>query len=462
MNSIPAIRRLFPDARIILALRHPCDVVLSCYVTNFKPNNAMASFLSLETAAELYDLSFALFEKSRELLKPALHVNRYEKLVDDRDRELRPLLDFLELDWDERVLDHESTARARGHIKTASYAQVVEPIYKRSAGRWENYRKHLEPVLPDPGAMGGEVRLRPVKLMDTASISLEADRAAAAGDLQRAIALLQEAAERGEESPALWLKIAAMQRMRGKLRAPRSTSVHRALALAPLDFTALLMRASLLQRLGEQAAGEAWGHALAQRPDGELPPQLASVLAEAEQHHAAWLAEREMRMRAAMSGAEKHANAEERQRIERFRSNALRRTRVYHSEPTHFHFPELREREFHPRSALPWLERTRGRERSDRPRARAVMAAERAELVPYIQYEEHQPLDQWRELNRNPRLDRNPFDQERRPGRSECTALSANDGAARATAAAARFRAPARTRCSPCSPPTPTSRLMSE
>ena len=39
-------------------------------------------------------------------------------------------------------------AQARGHIKTASYAQVVEPIYKRSAGRWQNYRKHLEPVLP--------------------------------------------------------------------------------------------------------------------------------------------------------------------------------------------------------------------------------------------------------------------------------------------------------------------------
>jgi hypothetical protein len=148
MNSLPAIRRLFPDARIILALRHPCDVVLSCYITNFRPNNAMASFLSLDTAAELYDLSFALFEKSRELLQPPLHVNRYEDLVEDRDRELRPLLDFLGLEWDERVLDHESTAKARGHIKTASYAQVVEPIYKRSAGRWENYREHLEPVLP--------------------------------------------------------------------------------------------------------------------------------------------------------------------------------------------------------------------------------------------------------------------------------------------------------------------------
>ena len=148
MNSIPVIRRLFPDARIILALRHPCDVVLSCFVTNFKPNNAMVNFLSLATTAEAYDLSFSYFEKARELLHPAVHTIVYEQLVADGDRELRPLFEFLGLEWDDRVLDHQSTARSRGHIKTASYAQVVEPIYQRSAGRWLNYRKHLEPVLP--------------------------------------------------------------------------------------------------------------------------------------------------------------------------------------------------------------------------------------------------------------------------------------------------------------------------
>jgi tetratricopeptide (TPR) repeat protein len=148
MNQIPIIRRLFPDAKIIVALRHPCDVVLSCFVTNFKPNNAMVNFLSLDTTAELYDLSFGYLEKARELLKPTVHTTLYENIVADRDRELRPLFEFLGLDWDERVLDHQTTARSRGHIKTASYAQVVEPIYTRSAGRWQNYRKHLEPVLP--------------------------------------------------------------------------------------------------------------------------------------------------------------------------------------------------------------------------------------------------------------------------------------------------------------------------
>jgi tetratricopeptide (TPR) repeat protein len=148
MNSVPVIRRVFPDAKIILALRHPCDVVLSCFVTNFKPNNAMVSFLNLGTAAELYDLSFSFFERACEVLAPSIHRTRYESLVADLEGEVRPLLDFLGLAWDERILDHQSTARSRGHIKTASYAQVVEPIYRRSAGRWQNYRKHLEPILP--------------------------------------------------------------------------------------------------------------------------------------------------------------------------------------------------------------------------------------------------------------------------------------------------------------------------
>jgi tetratricopeptide (TPR) repeat protein len=148
MNGIPLIRRIFPRARIILALRHPCDVVLSCFATNFKLNDGMANFLRLDTAAELYDLSFRYFERARALLAPPVHTIVYENIVEDRDRELRPLFDFLGLEWHDDVLDHESTARSRGHIKTASYAQVTEPIYTRSAGRWQNYRKHLDPILP--------------------------------------------------------------------------------------------------------------------------------------------------------------------------------------------------------------------------------------------------------------------------------------------------------------------------
>ena len=237
--------------------------------------------------------------------------------------------------------------------------------------------------------------------MEIGRLNQEAERAVAAGDLQRAVSLLQQAAESGPPDPALWLKLAAMYRGTGNPGAALE-AVHRALAIVPLDFTALLLRASLLQRLGDANAGEAWGHALAQKPDGDLPAQLAPVIAEAEKHHSAWLDAREQRMKAAMASAEGRADDEERKRIERFRSNALRRTRPFHSQPTHFHFPELREREFHPRRLFPWLDEVEAATDVLAEELQAVMTAERAELVPYIQYGDHLPLDQWRTLNRNP------------------------------------------------------------
>ena len=46
------------------------------------------------------------------------------------------------------VLDNRGSAARRDHIRTASYSQVTEPIYRRSSGRWERYRAHLAPVLP--------------------------------------------------------------------------------------------------------------------------------------------------------------------------------------------------------------------------------------------------------------------------------------------------------------------------
>ena len=236
--------------------------------------------------------------------------------------------------------------------------------------------------------------------MDAAALVSQADRAAAAGDLKAAETLLLQASEETPEDFALLLKISAIQRGSGRPKTALAT-VHRALSLRPLDFTALLLRASLMQRLNEPGAAEAWSNALAQKPSGELAPELRQVVAEAEARVEAWTAEREAKMAAAMQGAEAAANPEERQRIWRFRTNVLRRTRPYHSEPTHFHFPGLAEREFLPRRLFPWIEALERETDAITAEMQAVMAAERAELVPYVQYAEHLPLDQWRELNNN-------------------------------------------------------------
>jgi aspartyl/asparaginyl beta-hydroxylase (cupin superfamily) len=106
-------------------------------------------------------------------------------------------------------------------------------------------------------------------------------------------------------------------------------------------------------------------------------------------------------MKAAMAPFEQAADADERWRLQRFRNNVLRRTRPYHSEPTHFHFPALPEREFYPRDLFPWIEELESATDVIASELQALMVADGAELVPYIQYADHLPLDQWRELNRN-------------------------------------------------------------
>ena len=219
--------------------------------------------------------------------------------------------------------------------------------------------------------------------MEKGRLSQEAERAVASGDLQRAMHLLSQAAENGPPDPALWLKLAAMHRGTGNPRAALE-AVHRALAIAPLDFTALLLRASLLQRLGDPQAGEAWGHALAQRPSGDAPPQLQPVIAEAEKHHSSWLDLRERQMTAAMADAEARATDEELKRIQRFRTNALRRTRPFHSQPTHFQFPELTEREFHPRRLFRWIEEVEAATEFLTEEMHAVMTPERAKVAAHI------------------------------------------------------------------------------
>jgi len=228
----------------------------------------------------------------------------------------------------------------------------------------------------------------------------EADRAAADGDLKRAEALLVEAAKVQGDDAGLLLKLAAIQRGTGQPKIALD-SVHRALAVDPRDFTALLMRASLLDRLELEEAPEAWAHALAQAPSGELPPGLAQVVAQGEQRVTAWLDDRDRKLQTAMSSAYASADEDTCHRLDRFRSNILRRTRAYHSEPTHFHYPGLAEHEFHPRRSFPWLAKLEAATDRIVAEFQAVMAAERSELVPYIQYSDHQPLDQWKALNRS-------------------------------------------------------------
>ena len=141
------IHRLFPGAKVVFALRHPCDVCLSSFMQYVELNDAMANFLSLEATAVFYDAVMGLWRRTTELLPVAFHTLRYEALIADFEGEVRGVIDYLGLDWDPAVLDYAGHAKARKHIASPSYHQVTEPIYDRAAYRWKRYEKHLAPVM---------------------------------------------------------------------------------------------------------------------------------------------------------------------------------------------------------------------------------------------------------------------------------------------------------------------------
>lgn len=144
---VPLLWRVFPHARFILAIRHPCDVTLSCLMQNFGVNDAMAGFVSLTSIAEIYARVMNAWREFAERLPLLWHRIRYEDLTASPEREARALLQFLGVDWDEAVLDHTRRALTRAVIKTPSYHQVSQPIYQHARYRWKRYESEFAPIM---------------------------------------------------------------------------------------------------------------------------------------------------------------------------------------------------------------------------------------------------------------------------------------------------------------------------
>ena len=150
LNTVYAgeIYRVFPQARFILLLRHPADSVLSCFMQTFYETPANASFFTLEDSAHLYDRVFGLWRQYTGLLQLNVLQVKYEDLIRDVEATCRRILEFLDIPWHPGILEHERSARDRPLIGTASYNQVTRPLYTAAQGRWQRYRREMEPVQP--------------------------------------------------------------------------------------------------------------------------------------------------------------------------------------------------------------------------------------------------------------------------------------------------------------------------
>jgi hypothetical protein len=148
MLRLPVIRRLFPNAPIILAVRHPCDVVLSCFMQHFRAPHFVLLCSDLQSLAMGYRRSFDFWYQQAAMLSPHVLEIRYENFVADFESGVRELAQFLRLPWDERMLAPAEHARAKGYISTPSYSQVVQPVNQKAVGRWRAYERHIAPIIP--------------------------------------------------------------------------------------------------------------------------------------------------------------------------------------------------------------------------------------------------------------------------------------------------------------------------
>lgn len=148
MLRLPMIMRLFPNARIILALRHPCDVLLSCYMQNFRSPAFMVLCSTLERLAKSYVNAMRFWIHHQALLQPDLLILKYEETVADFPAQVQRIGHFLGIAQPEFLAGFSEHAARKGYISTPSYSQVVEPVNRRAVDRWHAYAPWLASALP--------------------------------------------------------------------------------------------------------------------------------------------------------------------------------------------------------------------------------------------------------------------------------------------------------------------------
>ena len=141
--QVGLISLLFPKSPIIHIMRHPLNPCLSAYFSNFNLGHNYTE--SLESTAKHYHN----FMETLNYYKANLPMNfkeiHYEELVDDQERVVRELLEFIGVEWDENCLQHHKSKRL---VKTASYEQVTQKVYRGSLERYRNYWDAVQPIIP--------------------------------------------------------------------------------------------------------------------------------------------------------------------------------------------------------------------------------------------------------------------------------------------------------------------------
>jgi hypothetical protein len=145
-QNIWLIALLFPNARIIHCKRNPVDTCMSIFLRNFGDGHWYTR--DLETLGKFYKLYEEQVAHWKAVTGLKWYDNDYEQLVADPEPNIRRMIDFLGLPWDEKCLSHTETERS---VMTFSRWQVRQPIYKTSVEKWRKYAPYIGPLLKELG-----------------------------------------------------------------------------------------------------------------------------------------------------------------------------------------------------------------------------------------------------------------------------------------------------------------------
>ena len=135
--------RMFPEARVLVALRDPRDIVWSCFTQSLPVNAGTAAFVRLESTAEQVAAELGQwFQLRPRLATPWLEV-RYETIVRQTEPEMRRVLSFLGLPWSPEVLAFH---QRRDMVGSPTYAAATPPVHQEAVGRWRRYAALIEPL----------------------------------------------------------------------------------------------------------------------------------------------------------------------------------------------------------------------------------------------------------------------------------------------------------------------------
>ena len=224
------------------------------------------------------------------------------------------------------------------------------------------------------------------------------------GEAAGARDLFRRATEADPGHPALWSNLAGALDALG-LYEETMAAVERALTIEPRHPTALLQKAALFERRGNRReAARVYRAALVTLgPETTPPPSLHAALAHAREsvrQDDAALA-RAIEERLAPLRAQ-HGSAVTRRAEQCIEMLTGRRGR-YLPQPTFMYFPGIPALEFFDNAGFPWIGAIEAATDAIRAELTQVLAADQAELTPYVAYPDGVPLDQWRELNRSRR-----------------------------------------------------------